>query len=111
MRTAFTFPDDATGRILRRMQAAGDDLSRARPIEFCFLFTEEAGARAFAQDIVERGSSSAVSPYEGATPWQVVVTDTLVPQHGALIERVRRLTLLAEDRGGSPDGWGCTPME
>jgi hypothetical protein len=111
MRTHFTFPSDPNGDILRRMQAAGDDLNRARPVDYCFMFDTEDAARAFAAEMTQRGSTAVVSPYEGPKSWQVIVTDTMVPQHAAITATEKRLTALAEQRGGSADGWGCIGVD
>ncbi len=93
------------------MQAAGDDLSRSRPVEFCFMFAAEDKARAFAAEVTTRGSKGVVSPYAGPTPWQVMVTDTMVPQHAQITATEQRLNALAEQFGGSSDGWGCEGVD
>lgn len=53
------FPNDANGNVLRRMQAAGDDLTRARNIDFTVVFPDGDVAERFANHF--RGQGYTVS--------------------------------------------------
>jgi hypothetical protein len=44
-----SFPEDENGDVLRRMQANGDDLSKARDIDFSVVFHDEAAAKRFVE--------------------------------------------------------------
>ncbi|HXI84784.1 MAG TPA: ribonuclease E inhibitor RraB [Verrucomicrobiae bacterium] len=58
------FPNDANGAVLRRMFDGGDDLSKPRMLDFCFIFPERHQALAFAELVNEREFEVRISYYE-----------------------------------------------
>jgi hypothetical protein len=57
MSTNLTFPNDENGEVLRGMQESGDDLSKARNIEFQHVFPTKAQAL----DFLAKSSDEAVT--------------------------------------------------
>ncbi|MFC0677311.1 ribonuclease E inhibitor RraB [Lysobacter korlensis] len=103
-------PDDDTGAVLRQMLDDGDDLDRARPIDFIFVFPAEDGAAGFAAAagaLPDLDVSAPEADDEGI--WEVVATRTMVPAHRAITVLEGELTALAQVHGGFPDGWACPP--
>jgi hypothetical protein len=68
MSASSSFPNDDNGQVLQSMHERGDDLKKARDIDFCFVFPDRTQAVAFIQQVpdktVERapGSSRASDP-------------------------------------------------
>ncbi|HEX8810644.1 MAG TPA: ribonuclease E inhibitor RraB, partial [Terracidiphilus sp.] len=50
-----TFPQDANGDVLRRLQSHGDDLTKPRDIDFTVVFPDESAAQSFADDVRKLG--------------------------------------------------------
>jgi hypothetical protein len=102
-------PDDENGQVLKRMLEDGDDLSRARDIEFFHVFAEEDRARSFADAAAALPDMAVESPEaddEGV--WQVCVVRMMAPAHAAITALERELGDLAESHGGFADGWACS---
>jgi hypothetical protein len=100
-------PNDVNGDVLRRMLASGDDLSRPRMIDFCFVFPERSDALAFANvfDFDQPDDEVSISRYENE--WQAVVHRVMSADHAAI---TRLEALWGSGAGtfrGRPDGWGC----
>lgn len=104
-----TYPDDANGDVLRRMEEAGDDLSRPRDIEFTVVFPSETSAEGFAKEFQHLGYAASVEFTEtvDGLPWDVVVVKHMVPTHKQVGEFEDLLQSVATPLGGSNDGWGC----
>lgn len=104
-----TFPDDANGDVLRRMLASGDDLSRARIIDFTTVFPDQTSALSFAQFFKLKGYSTDVehSACVETLPWDVVVKKSMIPEHRAITAFESELESRAGVFGGRNDGWGC----
>jgi hypothetical protein len=103
------YPDDANGDALRRMEEAGDDLTRPRNIEFTVVFPNENTAQQFADHVCAHGyaASAENTGTVEAFPWDVIVVKHMVPSHdeiGAVEDSLRRM---ADTFGGRNDGWGC----
>ena len=52
MRATPNFPNDDNGQVLQRMHEGGDDLTKARNIDFCFVFPDRTQALAFIQRVL-----------------------------------------------------------
>ena len=101
------FPDDENGCILRRMHDAGDDLTKARTIDFCFVFPKRNQALDFAKDIDDRNCEVCLSFYAAKNCWQIIVKNNMVPDYSTITALELRLMNKAEAFEGSADGWGC----
>ena len=107
MNTPPQFPNDDNGDVLRRMYAAGDDLTQARMIDFCFVFPERRQALAFAGVVDDQDIEVCISYYKGRKVWQAIVKHNMVPDHRSITAMESALALKADSVGGKADGWGC----
>jgi hypothetical protein len=103
------FPDDANGDVLRRMRAGGDDLSKAREIDFQVVFPDEIAASAFAALFQAKGYKAIVTHAEVAKglPWDTQVMKHTLPSYSAITAFEAELEHAALPLGGRNDGWGC----
>ena len=85
----------------------GDDLCKARKIDFCFIFPERRQALAFAELVDDRELEVCISYYPGREMWQAKVHRHMVPTHKQITSMEFELSERAESVGGEPDGWGC----
>lgn len=103
------YPDDANGDALRRMEAAGERLTRPRDIEFTMVFPTEIKAKQFADDVPVLGHA-ACAKLTGTVedfPWDAVAVKSVVPSHGEIGAFEGRSQREADAFGGRNDGWGC----
>jgi len=105
------FPSDANGDVLRRMLDSGDDLSKPRIVDFCFIFPERQQALAFAELFNEREFEVRISYYEAGEMWQAIVRRHMLPTHQGVTALEAALTARAESLGGKADGWGCMAVK
>lgn len=107
--SAVPFPDDENGDVLRRMHESGDDLSKAREVDFTVVLPDKAAAQEFGDHFHELGYK--VSAEESKTvpelPWDVVVVKFMVPTHAGITQFEQELQAVASQVGGRNDGWGC----
>jgi Regulator of ribonuclease activity B len=101
------FPDDEIGRILRRMYDAGDDVTRSRIVDFCFIFADRERALAFVRDVSDEDVEICLSWYREKAVWQVIVKHDVLPEHATIAALEAVLTSKAQKVEGMPDGWGC----
>lgn len=101
-----TFPADENGDVLRRMQAAGDNLSLARDIDFSFVFATQTEAQQFVAEVRSPEYQAKSSAYPERQMWQAQVTHRMVPTHSGIAELEARLAAAAAKYGGKADGWG-----
>ncbi len=74
------FPNDENGDILAKMVERGDDLSKARKIDFYFAFPEKSQAENFAEQVrLTTGLLPEVSRYEECDMWQATVCKEMIP--------------------------------
>jgi len=106
-----TFPDDENGDVLRRMQDAGDDLSKPRIIDFCFVFPDRKNALEFATIVNEREFEVCISHYDERKMWQAIVKHYMAPTHAAITALEVDLSRRAQSVGGEADGWGCMQVD
>jgi regulator of RNase E activity RraB len=106
------FPNDDNGDALRRLQADGDDLSRARSIDFSVVFSNEETSENFAKHFRNMGYEVSIELTQVKVdhPWDVVVVKHMVPSHSAITEFEGELQKIADHLGGYNDGWGCFPQ-
>jgi hypothetical protein len=103
------FPDDETGAALRRMREQGDDLGRARDIDFTVVFPNEKRATEFSNSFSKLGLKTCVEKAECVPelPWDVRVIKHMIPSHESITEFEVALEKAAAALGGRNDGWGC----
>lgn len=107
------FPDDENGRVLRNIAARGDDLTKARNIDFTVVFAQATSAEQFAEHF--RGLGHKVTVEETGTeeghPWDVVVVKHMVPTYEGITDFENDLQFVADRWGGynvysKTTGWG-----
>ncbi len=114
------FPADETGNVLRLMVAHGDDLTRARVVDFGHLLPDEAAARRMAAAAAQLGFAVQVEPIDDdeelpagqrSGEWDVTCSQEMVPTHAGITATERQLDALARSFGGRADGWGCETFD
>jgi hypothetical protein len=103
------FPDDKNGDALGRMQSNGDDLTKARNIDFTVVFPNESKALAFSDHFQALGYKTVIENTGCAKdlPWDVVVVKQMLPTHEGITSFEEQLEIFAGTLGGRNDGWGC----
>ena len=103
------FPNDENGDVLRRMQENGDDLTKAREIDFTAVFPNKQLAEEFADHFRQMGHEVSVEETRcvAELPWDVIVVNHMLPSHAEISEFENTLETLAATLGGRNDGWGC----
>jgi hypothetical protein len=104
-----SYPNDANGDALRRMEAQGDDLTRPRNIDFTVAFADASSAERFAEHFRALGHTVSVELTESNQdfPWDVVVVQHMVPSYDGITNFENLLQSVADGWGGHNDGWGC----
>jgi len=98
---------DENAEILRQIEARGSDLGPSRPIDFSYVFPDQASADAFAKAAEHLGFYISVRKVErDEDPWDVTASKDMVPTCAKLTETEERLNALAQTHLGRADGWG-----
>jgi hypothetical protein len=102
------YPRDENGDALRRMEAAGDDLTRSRDVEFTVVFPSKKSAEEFAKSISTQGYEAEVEFSETVEglPWDVIVVKHMAPSYAEIGNFEALLQSVADRFGGRNDGWG-----
>jgi hypothetical protein len=103
------FAKDDNGETLRRMYEGGDDLSKARDIDFLFIFPDRAQAQALVQQTPDKFKAS-LSWLEEKSMWQVIAKRRMVPSHFGITGIESVLSKKAEQLGGKHTGWDCSQV-
>jgi hypothetical protein len=103
-----SFPNDANGDVLRRMQEHGVDFSQPRQIDFVVVFPSQDDAEAFAQQIRDLGYAISIeeSGCVRELPWDARIERIMIPSHADITKFEDTLADLAGRFGGRNDGWG-----
>jgi hypothetical protein len=103
------FPDDDNGEVLRRMQESGDDLAKARDMDYTVVLPDKAAAQEFGDHFHKLGYrvSAKRSNTVPQLPWDVVVVKSMLPTHAGITQFEQELQAAASSLGGRNDGWGC----
>lgn len=103
------FPKNANGDALRRLQEDGDDLSLPRAVDFTVVFSNEVAAGQFATPLRQLGYEVSWKETHCVPelPWDVVVSNNMVPSYSAISEFEAELERRARTLEGRNDGWGC----
>ena len=92
-RNAVIFPEDENGDVLYRMARSGDNLCSERAINFSVVFPSASARREFLESLGEEGLEG--KPEEGNPdyePWDVTVTQVMLPTHENITTVTRRPT-------------------
>jgi hypothetical protein len=105
------FPNDKNGDVFRQMIRDGDDLSFARTIDFCHIFSDRKQALAFVEEIDDCELEVCISYYMQRHMWQVIVKRYMIPTYQDVTSFELSMAAKAELHGGQADGWGCMVIE
>jgi hypothetical protein len=97
---------DENADVLADMAEGGDDLSKARDIDFSHLFPDATMAAAFAEWAASEGYSCDIEESDGPE-CDVTVSRFMVPELETITGVEHTLAVAAARYGGQADGWGC----
>jgi hypothetical protein len=108
------YPDDADGDALRRVEAAGNDMSRPMEIDFQVAARDEETARLVAEEAARSGFRTEIwfddeepgLDDEDSLPWTCKCTKTMLPKYESIIAIQAELDRIAQPLGAYADGWG-----
>jgi hypothetical protein len=101
----FNYPDDADGKALRRVAAAGANMSKPMDIDFQIAAPDEATARRVADEAAKLGYRTRVYGSLSA-PWKCQCTKSMIPAYPSLMAAQAELDTIARPFGAYADGWG-----
>ncbi|WP_127025059.1 ribonuclease E inhibitor RraB [Rheinheimera mangrovi] len=101
------FPDDGNGDMLRALMDAGIDLSEPLAIDFYLVFkNKEQAEKAMAALVATELQGEVELHFNDLEQWELIVSQTMVPEHAAVTAREAELDKFAKKFGGHNDGWG-----
>lgn len=101
------FPDDGNGDMLRALMDAGIDLSQPLAIDFYLVFkNKEQAEKAMAALVASKLQGEVELHFNDLEQWELIVSQTMVPEHAAVTAREAELDKFAKKFGGHNDGWG-----
>lgn len=101
------FPDDGNGDMLRALMDAGIDLSQPLAIDFYLVFkNKEQAEKAMAALVASELQGEVELHFNDLEQWELIVSQTMVPEHTAVTAREAELDKFAKKFGGHNDGWG-----
>ncbi|OGO80290.1 MAG: hypothetical protein A2203_06370 [Chromatiales bacterium RIFOXYA1_FULL_46_5] len=101
------FPDDGNGDMLRALMDAGIDLSQPLAIDFYLVFkNKEYAEKAMAALVASELQGEVELHFNDLEQWELIVSQTMVPEHAAVTTREAELDKFAKKFGGHNDGWG-----
>jgi len=103
------FPDNINGDTLWRMQQNGDDLSKAREIEFTVIFATEEDAVNFGETMLINRQKILLSDNEenNESPFELVAYVYMEASYEEISAYEDLLELHSDQYNGHNDGWGC----
>ena len=101
------FPDDGNGDMLHALMDAGIDLSQPLAIDFYLVFkNKEQAEKAMAALVASEQPGEVELHFNDLEQWELIVNQTMVPEHAAVTAREAELDKFAKKFGGHNDGWG-----
>lgn len=101
------FPDDGNGDMLRALMDAGIDLSQPLAIDFYLVFkNKEQAEKAMAALVASELQGEVELHFNDLEQWELIVSQTMVPEHAAVTAREAELDKFAKKFSGHNDGWG-----
>jgi len=101
------FPDDGNGDMLRALMDAGIDLSQPLAIDFYLVFkNKDQAEKAMAALVASELQGEVELHFNDREQWELIVSQTMVPEHAAVTAREAELDKFAKKFGGHNDGWG-----
>lgn len=101
------FPDDGNGDMLRALMDAGIDLSQPLAIDFYLVFkNKDQAEKAMSALVASELQGEVELHFNDLEQWELIVSQTMVPEHAAVTAREAELDKFAKKFGGHNDGWG-----
>jgi regulator of RNase E activity RraB len=101
------FPDDGNGDMLRALMDAGIDLSQPLAIDFYLVFkNKDQAEKAMAALVASELQGEVELHFNDLEQWELIVSQTMVPEHAAVTAREAELDKFAKKFSGHNDGWG-----
>ena len=101
------FPDDGNGDMLRALMDAGIDLSQPLAIDFYLVFkNKDQAEKAMAALVASELQGEVELHFNDLEQWELIVSQTMLPEHEAITAREAELDKFAKKFGGHNDGWG-----
>ena len=101
------FPDDGNGDMLRALMDAGIDLTEPLAIDFYLVFkNKDQAEKAMAALVATELQGEVELHFNDLEQWELIVSQTMVPEHAAITAREAELDKFAKKFGGHNDGWG-----
>jgi hypothetical protein len=95
--------------VLRDMAERGDDLGKARIVEFTAVFASQSSALAFIEQVKAMAYTVDIEE-SGTVPshrWDAVAAREMIPTLDGITDAEISLANVAQALGGKMDGWGC----
>lgn len=103
---AINLPNDDDGNALRRLEAAGSDLTKEMDIDFAVDIPDQRVGLEFASIVEAKGFRTNVSHDEELDRWTCYCSRTMLPSYESIVSIQELLKELGEKFGARPDGWG-----
>ncbi len=101
------FPVDGNGDMLRALMDAGIDLSQPLAIDFYLVFkNKDQAEKAMAALVASELQGEVELHFNDLEQWELIVSQTMVPEHAAITTREVELDKFAKKFSGHNDGWG-----
>src|SRR5262245_36216529 len=100
------FPNDADGDALRRLAAAGNDMSRPMAVDFTVAVPSLSAGHAVANAAQGMGYRTSVEVDEDEQTCTCYCTKHMVASYDAVVLAQQELNRLSGPHGGQCDGWG-----
>ena len=90
----------------------GDNLAKARDIDFNHVFESEEDAQRFLAAAKNAGYQRVSYAFEEETgAWGVLIKIYMLPTHEDITREELKLDSLAREFSGRADGWGCMQVD
>ncbi|HEY1556897.1 MAG TPA: ribonuclease E inhibitor RraB [Kofleriaceae bacterium] len=99
-----SYPNDADGDALRRIESDGIDTSRPIRVDFMVAAPDRSVAEDFATLALKRGYKTDIDA-EG-DEWTVYCSKVMLVTYDSVVQAQRELDELARPYGAHSDGWG-----
>ena len=103
----WSYPDDATGRVLSLMAEKGFQMDRAMMFDFHVAVPTEDAGKLVAEEARVRGYRTKVSDSpECRLPWTCECSRVMVPTYAAVVAAEQEVDEIGRRFGGFGDGFG-----
>ena len=99
-------PNDSDGDALRRLIAAGSDLSKEMKIDFAVAVPDQERGNAFAAVVEPMGFTTDVDRDSETGEWTCYCSRILIPTYDEIVAIQDRLEAIGRPYDAKPDGWG-----